>query len=387
MMFTNLEIEQALLGAMFHSEPAALAKLDYNEGDFSEPFHWEIYKQIRSGKKLFNFAGTSQYDYLQSLADAAPMPLIQDPYADTLKELGRKRKIYHAMHEALEDLEEKESSEVIGYLNGKINETAEIKQVKSRAEIRKDISASLDLPKACYPTGMSGLDTLLMGGFYEGYTYGFCGAEKAGKTTLAHTISNRLPCKHLYIAMEMGAMQIEQRNLARDLGINSLKFLQNPDGLKNKVDTVKPNDNLLYYDAPGATVEELLHTVQMTIIKHDIKGFVLDYWQLVGGQQRGESEEKHLRHVAQSVANFARKNKVWCILLAQMNQDGKLFGGNGLKKACDQLYMIEQIEDRDDMRWLRMDASRYTPKGDLGSAEVPGLSLNTKVGPYFELLV
>ena len=389
MKFINPEIEQALIGRMLWSEPAAIAKLNFCEEDFSEPFHWQTYQEIQAGKRLFDYSGTDRYAYLRSVADVWSIPIIPgaDDYADILKELARKRNIWRTCTAAIERLETTDSSEILGYLNAGINQTATNGAVKSRAEIRKEIIAGLELPKACYATGIKNLDTAMGGGIYEGYTYAFCGAEKAGKTTLAHTISHQLPCKHLYVAMEMGAVQIEQRNLARDLHINSLKFLEQPDGLKNKVETARPNDNVYYYDAPGATVEEITHNIGMSIIRHGIKGFIIDYWQLVSGQQKGESEEKHLRHVAQSLANFARKQKVWCILLAQMNKDGQLFGGNGLRKACDQLYMIEScIGQIEHGRWLRMDASRYTFKADIGSEQRPSLSLNTKSGPYFEEL-
>jgi hypothetical protein len=84
------------------------------------------------------------------------------------------------------------------------------------------------------------------------------------------------------------------------------------------------------------------------------------------------------------MANYGRRHGLWCILLAQMNREGNLFGGNGLRKACDQLYMIETCGEYSEYgRWLRMDASRYTFKGDIGSEQLPSLMLNTSEGPYF----
>lgn len=390
MKFADVEIEQALLGRMLHSEPRALSELDFNEDDFSETFHWWLYQEILTGKQLKEFAlnKTEDYDYIKSLSDVWSMPLTGDEgYSKILKELSRKRKINSVLRDCLDSIEEQESSEILGILNNTLNEHTDAPNLKTRKEVRQEILSSLELPKACYPTPYRNLNTAMGGGLYEGFTYGFCGAEKAGKTTIAHSISHMLDCPHLYIAMEMGAKQIEERNLAKDLQINSLKFLEAGDGLKNKVETAPQKDNVIYYDAPGADLNEIQRYIGMAKIKYGIKGFILDYWQLVGGQQRGESEEKHLRHVAQSLANYARKNKVWCILLAQMNKDGQLFGGNGLRKACDQLYMIEQCEHSDYGRWLRMDASRYTFKADVGSDHSPSLTLNVKSGPCFEELV
>lgn len=391
MIFENLEIEQALLGRMLISDSAALVGLDLCETDFSIPEHWRLFSEILGGKRLINFAGTERYEYVRLLVDAVGMmPIIpgQDGYAEVLKELGRKRKIFAAVKEAETLLEHKDSAEILAMLNAKINETVTVNAVKSRAEVRQEILAGIDLPKTCYSTGFKNIDAVMGGGLYEGFTYAFCGAEKAGKTTLAHSISHNLPCKHLYVAMEMGSVQIEQRNLAHQMKINSLKFLDGPQALRNGVETAQCPDNVYYLDAPGETTEEILHKVGMAALKHGIKGFIVDYWQLVTGQQRGENEEKHLRHVAQSFANFARKHKLFCIILAQMNKDGQLFGGNGLRKACDQLYMIENCDQNTSVygRWLRMDASRYTFKADLGGEHNPAIALNPKSGPCFEEL-
>jgi predicted ATP-dependent serine protease len=221
------------------------------------------------------------------------------------------------------------------------------------------------------------------GGLYKGFTYGLCGKEKAGKTTLAHTISSQLQCKHAYIAMEMGSEQIEQKNLARQIGQNSLAFLQKPETLKNKIETAKPNENIYYYDAIGATLDKILQVVSVGILKHGLQGFIVDYWQLIQPDGRTPTEEKHLRDVAQSLANFARKNNVWCVVLAQLNKDGGLFGGNGLRKACDQLYMIEHCTHQERGRWIRQDASRYTIKADIGDEENPAIYLDISKGPYF----
>ena len=168
------------------------------------------------------------------------------------------------------------------------------------------------------------------------------------------------------------------------MGVNSLKFINNAADIKNRIHGVSPNRHTVYLDMPGADLPSILHQVGVARLKYGIKGFIVDYWQLVEGQESRESEERHLRRVAQSISNFARRQKLWCILLAQMNQEGKLFGGNGLRKACDQLYFIETIEGLDDVRWLRMDASRYTPKSDVGGPSCPAFVLNKKTGPYIE---
>lgn len=385
-LYANYEIECSLIGRMLCTEnKSAFADLDYSEADFAFPENWKFYNEILSGKTLADYLGTENHESLLSMVDfVGGMPLVpgDDNYRKILKELSTKRKLYAMVKEMDALLPSRDSTELLLSLKRVVDDGIDPREIKTDAQVRADIETSLSLPKSCYPTGLGHVDEAMGGGLYEGFTYGFCGAEKAGKTTIAHTISYQLKCPHLYIAMEMGSTQIEQRNVARELGINSLEFLKRPEGLRGRL--AAGSGNRFYYDAPGAMLDDILHQVGMTQLKHGIKGFILDYWQLVDGQQKGESEERHLRRVAQGVANFARKNKLWCILLAQMNKEGQLFGGNGLRKACDQLYMIQQCEQPKNGRWLDLNASRYTERKTVGSDTQPCLWLETSVGPYFK---
>ena len=80
--------------------------------------------------------------------------------------------------------------------------------------------------------------------------------------------------------------------------------------------------------------------VGRAIVRHGIKGVILDYWQLVGGKVRNESEEFHLRNIAQWLADTCRKHSIWALVAAQVNQEGNTRGGEGLKLACD-VYFAE----------------------------------------------
>ena len=329
----------------------------------------------------------SGYDYIYALVHSTPLLFKDDIIhnAEILKDLSSKENLLHEMEDIRIHIDELTFSDVKARMIGLCDDVKT--QSKSAKEVYHDIVSSLDKPCTFHSSGIAVLDTSLAGGFYDGFTYGLCGAEKSGKTTLAHTISynmakNKVP--HMYIALEMGSKQIEQRNIARDLGINSLKFLTDYKSISKDILSVKPRECLWYFDAPGATLHEIISQITENMITHGIKGFILDYWQLVQGKQSRDTEEKHLRDVAQGLADFARRNNLFCVLLAQMNKEGRLFGGNGLRKACDQLYMIEQIENDDTARWLRMDATRYTMISHVGSESNPSLMLNKRIGPYFE---
>lgn len=324
-------------------------------------------------KQCYHFNTTSTADQLRE-------------YVELIRETHRKIDLLEMAEMIQADAWERPYHELAAELAAKLEEIAPASDFLTGEELRAAVLKSLEMPRRRFPVGIPELDTAMGGGLYEGYTYGFCGAEKMGKTTLAHTLSYNLDkagTKHLYIALEMDSVQIEQRNIARDLGINSLEFLKPNHGYARAVANLPPRKNIVLKDAPGANLQDIINYSAKAKLKYKIEGFIVDYWQLVTGKIKGETEESHLRNVAQTLAAFSRKNKLWCILLAQQNQDGKLFGGNGLRKACDQLYMIEPIEGNEAWRWLRLDASRYTFRTNIGSEKEPGLILDVKVGPHF----
>lgn len=292
-----------------------------------------------------------------------------------------------ALYDISSNVDEVQSS-VIGALQGQLKSN----HAKSKIEVAGEAVKAMELPRNCYPTGLFSLDQKMGGGLYSGFTYALCGQEKRGKTTFANTISynlNETGCKHAYFALEMGAQQIEERNLARMMGVNSMEFLKrdkDPDlvrRMKSRITTMR--NCTTYLDMPSASFDQIKTELHKLAGKGEISGFILDYWQLITCDDPRINKAEFLGDVAQWVAGFARKNKLWCIMLAQLNRENNVFASGGLDKACDQMYFIEKVENvysgLPDL-WLNMRRSRYTPTQDIGSAENPVFAVNYKVGPH-----
>jgi replicative DNA helicase len=263
-------------------------------------------------------------------------------------------------------------------------------------EISQGILADMKDQRQPFSTGLGKLDTLMGGGLYPGRSYGFAARKKVGKTVLASTISCNLNLegvKHLFICGEMSPKEIHQRNLARLTNSFPSEFRneysQNK-SFETKVASAAFASKrcILYHNAPGLTFTELKRVASSAVFRHSIKGFILDYWQLVGGKEKGKSTSEHLDEVAQWIADFGRKHGVWTITFAQINQEGNTRGGEGIRMAFDQVYQIRGMGENEDIsfpdRWLEMMDTRYTAWGNIGSAIQAGLSMNPK-GPYFEL--
>jgi hypothetical protein len=138
----------------------------------------------------------------------------------------------------------------------------------------------------------------------------------------------------------------------------------------------------MFDQAPGLTFEDLRRKISDAVMRHGIRGVILDYWQLVGGAERGHTQAMHQDKVAQFLADAARREGIWVIAMAQLNQDGNTRGGEGIRLAFDQAFELHREPDSDGA-WLQMIETRHTPWQDLGSKHQPGLWLH-KRGLYFD---
>lgn len=402
------EIEQSLLGCIFIKNQVMFEISNIlQEDDFIYPVHGQIYKHCK--EKILNGATASpltlkenflnhpdlegQPFYLQDLAGAIISTVNVVDYAKHIRGLAERRRLVEMSESAVLALRENQDvneirERLISFLHTDLRQES---TVKTKIDMINEVIESLQANHECYSVGIPTLDKAMAGGLYEGFTYGFAGAEKSGKTTLAQTISHNLNqsgVKHAYLAFEMGARQIEARNISREIGVNSISLLssERKKHIPQITEKLKKTPNsTLYLDLQGYTFDQLKAEVISLVFKHKIKGFILDYWQLVGGCGT-QNKADFLFEIAQWIAAFCRKNKIWSIVLCQLNRDGKVLGSAGLERACDQLYTINQTDDPyiENGRFLNMTHSRYTPTITLGNEEKAVFYINNKTGPFFD---
>lgn len=404
----NIEAEQGLIGCLLVDNKGVFDIIDtVKPTDFFYASHASIFEKIKekvdagenaSPVTLKNFfqdhpdlKDVGGADYLAHLAGEIFSVVNLKDYAALIVDLAERRRLIQGLEALTDELrysnyQARPALEIASDIMAMAQKNDRGDFVKTSAETRNRMLREFQLPHSFDLTGLEGLDSAMAGGLYGGFTYGFAGAEKRGKTTLAGTISynlNESGVKHAYVALEMGSLQIESRNIARRIGVNPIAFLyRNKTAIQKAAQEapVMPN-NCFYLDMPGCTLDDLKSQIMGLVMKHQIKGFILDYWQLVGGVQRGQSTAEHLYDVAQWCANFSRKHGIWCILLSQLNRQGETFGSAGIDKACDQLYSIEEAADKN--LWLSMRRSRYTALTDVGDADAGRYRINDK-GPFFE---
>lgn len=282
-------------------------------------------------------------------------------------------------------------SRLIGTLEHSISDTG--LEIRTKRQVAASaVRHVIDDLDSSTPTGIYELDLMMLGGPKPSRLYGVGGLFGRGKTILLGSISdnlNGMQCPHLHISLETEPEDIEIRNMARAMDINSDavydpgnpnhgRFVQNAQAYCDQV-----YDFTYYAHKPGASKDEIQRLIIQAVHKHGIKGFLLDYWQLMEGREKGQSEDAHLRSCANMLAALCRRERIWGIVAVQVDEVGQVcFSPKGMKQAAS-LFITLKREPNEDKAMLITDKSNYTPYANIGvSAGTPGLIFD-RIGPHF----
>lgn len=409
----NPEIEAQLLGTLMRSN-MLMERLSFLKPEhFYVPVNQRIFTAIEDGFQQGKLANAmtlkarfdADPDLLELggakyLARCCASDLVAGDVAATARfvvELSQRRDLveYHlksAEEVAAEKVEVTDHvSQSIGFMEGILDGDRD-SQTQTGEEVFEEIVNDLKQKKTSISTGMPRLDGCMGGGLHAGRAYGFAARRKIGKTILASTLSCNLAqngVKHLFICAEMSSKEIHVRNISRMGKIHSKVFLENPEGisddLANKLSIASnwAQKNIIYRNAPGLTFDKLRTIVLREIVKKDVKGFILDYWQLVKGEKKGQLTAAHLDAVSQWIADTAKKYGVFAIVMAQINKDGNTRDSEGLGNAFDQVFQIHREDATLPEAWVQTMVSRHTPSLDIGSKDEAGWKI-AGFGPTFE---
>lgn len=403
----NIPAEQSLLGALLMNEDAmARVEPTLTADCFAHELHAKVFasvlSMIEAGIRptpitLKNHFAEIENPYLAAMAANSASLIDVGGVSKLICDLYQRRKLNEALKQIIESPPATPISDLSCALSEELHsittQTSGVK-IRSNKEVAMLVYEDMMQDKAPYLTGIRKLDEAMGGGLYAGRAYGFAGRKKMGKTIMAGTLSYNLNAsgvKHMFICAEMGSREIHQRMLARYVAKYPSAFRKGnlrPNGFESELALAIRNmpNNIIYCDAPGITFDRLKLAVSTAIVKHGIKGFILDYWQLVGGKSPKENEVYHMGLVAQWMADICKQHDIWVVSTAQINQEGNTRGGEGLRLAFDQVYQIHRHNTDDDNNpnfWLEMMDTRYTAWADVGSEHNAGMVLNEK-GIYFE---
>lgn len=421
---SNAEVEMMAIGSLLAFPQQAKSALLLKPDDFTAPFWASCFENIVDlmAKDAFSQSASNNAVILSRvieplcedpqaervklirLATAGMLPFDIAEYGKTLRDLSTRRQLVTvSVQSAIDSIDTKKfpsSSDAISDLADRVaNIHSDASRRVSRGNaVADNLEKSLSLDIKVFSTGFPMLDNAMGGGLYPAKCYGIAARKKQGKTVIGGQISEALMDQgiiHAYVALEMGAGEIHERLMARRMEKNSLVF-KDPRSRHNEYfirayQTARASMNekcIVYVDAPGLTFDDLRRECSFLVASKGVKVIIVDYLQLIGGQAKGESQAQHLDRICQWFAEFARKHEVTFLSLAQINQEGNVRGGEGMRLAFDQVYELQQVEFQtsDEIRveaFLDMMDTRYTKWSSVGTKESPALRLHTTIGPQF----
>lgn len=412
-MDDGLKAEQFVIGGMLLGSLGihqVVGQLDCS--DFGEPLHGELFNtmmRLWEGGEAINPVSVRAAltdrttltgdlsDYLPRLVTNLANCLSPGDYVPLVRDSALRRQVTEVCQRYLQGATEQGEVSANDLVAGMATDVDRLltgsatKARRSEKEVLIDLVEGMKLPSSVVSTGFSRLDEAMGGGLHAGFSYGIGGRKKMGKTMLLGSISYHLSLagvKHVYICAEMSDTELLQRKLAYRMGCYASRF-RNP-RYRGDVDFqqrvyqagISLGNHCQYIKKPGITFESLKAELLSAVHQERVSGFILDYWQLVGGKGRKNLVE-HLDEVAQWLADFSRKYGVWNITASQINQEGNTRGGEGLRLAYDQVYRIEKESEESQQAWLELMDTRYTPWNDVGEKHAPALEVDDKSGTFF----
>lgn len=412
----NIQAEQMVLGALLtqnhlYHKVSTFLRPDHFYDDVHQRIYASIARKINEGELVTPLVIKLEFDvdpslqaiggaeYLARLAGFAAAVISITAYAEEVLSLSKRRRIIDLSRETIGDASNVDGTRHITDIEAdcsrKLAEVISDTKVSSFRDgyhVADEILKNIGGENACYSTGIRQLDQAMEGGVYPGCVYAFGGVPKSGKTILGCTIAANialLGVKIGFVSIEMTREAIIGRVLCRLAQIYPSQLRakgEHAERIKDKIIAVQSMPTLknieICYE-PGIEFEMLKHRLHYLVHTKRVKGFVLDYWQIVEGCPKFVNEANHLSNVAQWISGFCKRENVFGIILLQQNEDGTLFKSRGINRATEQLYSIHRCGEGDANAWLEMEFSRYSAPLHVGTEDYPAFFVNP-YGPYFQ---
>lgn len=273
-VLADLDAERQVLATVL-IDNGAVERLGLSHEQFFDASHAAIWKAateivLRGESASFATLGAalpSLQRYIARLPDVGVKIDLAPDHARTVRDLAARRRMVELSAELRERAGDTSLSaeQIAAEVAGALSRMEFGKQAKSKRQVGEELYEFLARPAEVFPTGLSRLDEAIGGGLIGGKCYGIGARKKVGKTLLLGTIShnlNRDKVPHLFVALEMSDDEIEQRNIAREMGFNAIKFLlpQEREFVRRRVgEYVASVPNFTDYEhIPGASFDQIL---------------------------------------------------------------------------------------------------------------------------------
>ena len=188
------------------------------------------------------------------------------------------------------------------------------------------------------------------------------GAETSqGKTAFATALAVSAISKGhgvAFYSMEMTDLQLSARIASMRSGIPSSRLLFEKLDMKEiyLVDHAMESIDMskLHFDSRSTvSLESILLSIRTMVLRHGIKGAVVDYLQLINARNSASNREQATARCARELKNIAKELGIWVVLISQLSRDrqsptpslSRLRDSGQIEEAADMILLIYRPRD------------------------------------------
>ena len=364
-----VELEEAVLGALMLEKDSIIAVQEYVTPDaFYTEEHRTIYRAIeelsmelkpidlytvterlKAKKELKKVGGAS---YLAQLTQKVGSAANVEFHAKIIAQKYVQRELIRSATEIQKRSydESTDVTELIGYAEGEIFKVAE-GHVKRSVQASKNTSAFNGVP-----SGFMAIDRVTLGWQLSDLII-IAARPSMGKTAFVLSMARNMAVDHeqgvAFFSLEMSAVQLMMRLIIAETGLsgNDVKSGRlTPEQWRHLESATKPLGSAPLYidDTPALSVFEFRSKARRLKIHHDIKIIIIDYLQLMTGNQDSKgNREQEVAFISRTLKAIAKELNVPMIALSQLSRATEMRGGSKRPQLSDlrESGAIEQDAD------------------------------------------
>jgi len=379
-----LELEEAVLGALMLERDSIIAVQEYITADaFYTEEHRLIYKAVESlsaelkpidlytvterlkvRKELKKVGGAA---YLAQLTQKVGSAANVEFHAKIIAQKYVQRELIRSATEIQRRSydEDQDVTDLIGFAESEIFKVAE-GHVKRSVQNAKDILAKAlaQIEEASkntsafngVPSGFMAIDRVTLG-WQPSDLIIIAARPSMGKTAFVLSMARNMAIDHespvAFFSLEMSSVQLMMRLIVAETGLSSTDIKSGrltPEQWRHLESATKPLGSAPLYidDTPALSVFEFRSKARRLKIHHDIKIIVIDYLQLMTGNQDSKgSREQEVAFISRTLKAIAKELNVPIIALSQLNRSTETRGGSKRPQLSDlrESGAIEQDAD------------------------------------------
>ena len=379
-----VELEETVLGALMLEKDSIIAVQEYITADaFYTEEHRLIYKAIESlsaelkpidlytvteclkaRKELKKVGGAA---YLAQLTQKVGSAANVEFHAKIIAQKYVQRELIRSATEIQRRSydEEQDVTDLIGFAESEIFKVAE-GHVKRSVQNAKDILAKAlaQIEQASkntsafngVPSGFMAIDRVTLG-WQPSDLIIIAARPSMGKTAFVLSMARNMAIDHeapvAFFSLEMSAVQLMMRLIVAETGISGTDIKSGrltPEQWRHLESATKPLGTAPLYidDTPALSVFEFRSKARRLKIHHDLKIIVIDYLQLMTGNQDSKgNREQEVAFISRTLKAIAKELDVPIIALSQLNRSTETRGGSKRPQLSDvrESGAIEQDAD------------------------------------------